>query len=716
MEHSLYSIALPYLPAVDLSATRRWLAAAWQGLPRSLFRRVLGDQRHVSLELVGTGEGIRYLVAVPSRVVLQSLADQLSAHFPGAVLESASNYLLDDCVSATVELGSAQTYDQPLLIPKSSEVDPLAGLLASRQRIEPGRLAAVQLLLRPSTVSGLESPAFEVVLRLMAQDASEIGARLQLMRMLNAFGPFAAANRLRPLGRISRGRGGVQRFVRRSWPLIRWHIPILSLEEIATLYHFPDHHQARGLGINVDPSPRLGLAESPPSEGPAIGRSVFRGGSIPVRVRLQDLLRHTMVLAATGGGKSTLLANLAVDLAGQGAGFTLMDPHGELVRTLVDTLPEERLSDVALLRFADPDYPVGLNVLRVRTEDSFLVAEELVEVLRRVYAQGYWGPLLETVLRHAALAVAETGGTLVDMARLLDDDVFREWLISRVRNAETIRFWEAFGQLGVGSQERRAASTANRLQRFLASPLMRNVVGQADSRFDPATAMDRGQIILIDLSGIGVSNAKLLGSMLTVLYYQAALAREGVHPDRRRPHLLMMDECSWFISPTVAEMADQVRKYGLGLVLAAQRLSQIKPDEVRDAIFANFANLICFNLGEQGEAAYVARHFNSPGVGPEEIRRLPPFHAYAQLLLDGRRSDAFSLEGLGPPTGAEDTATRWNRLLAASRQLYARPRDMVEQDLSEQERRWQNVLPYPEVRVLEGESYPLIADAAHSSR
>jgi hypothetical protein len=231
---------------------------------------------------------------------------------------------------------------------------------------------------------------------------------------------------------------------------------------------------------------------------------------------------------------------------------------------------------------------------------------------------------------------------------------------------------------------------------------MRNVVGQADSSFDPGLAMDTGRIVLVDLSGIGIGNAKLLGSMLTVLYYQAALAREALPPEQRRPHLLMMDESAWFLSATVADMADQVRKYGLGLCLAAQRLSQIKPDEVRDAIFANFANLICFSLGEQGEAVYVARHLNTPGVGAEDIRRLPPFHGYAQVMLGGHRSEAFSLEGLGPPSLAPDAATRWERILAASRQRYARPRTVVEEQLAEQERRWQGITSYPEVRILAG--------------
>src|SRR5262245_57713201 len=133
IEPILYSIQLPYLDAVDLSATRRWLAAAWQALPRSRWRRLLGDQCHLSLEIVGTGEGIQYLLMVPSLVVGQSIGDQFAAHVPGARLTPAPDYLLEDRHTLSLELGVAQSYDHALLVPKSTEVDPLAGVLASLQ-------------------------------------------------------------------------------------------------------------------------------------------------------------------------------------------------------------------------------------------------------------------------------------------------------------------------------------------------------------------------------------------------------------------------------------------------------------------------------------------------------------------------------------------------------------------------------------------------------
>ena len=69
-----------------------------------------------------------------------------------------------------------------------------------------------------------------------------------------------------------------------------------------------------------------------------------------------------------------------------------------------------------------------------------LAADELIEILQRVQGREYWGPLLDLMLRHAALAAIELGGSLLETARLLDDYWFRESALPRIANPETARF------------------------------------------------------------------------------------------------------------------------------------------------------------------------------------------------------------------------------------------------------------------------------------
>jgi ABC-type lipoprotein export system ATPase subunit len=53
------------------------------------------------------------------------------------------------------------------------------------------------------------------------------------------------------------------------------------------------------------------------------------------------------VIGKTGTGKSTLISNLAHQDASNGEGFALLDPHGDLVEQVLQSIPEERKSDIS---------------------------------------------------------------------------------------------------------------------------------------------------------------------------------------------------------------------------------------------------------------------------------------------------------------------------------------------------------------------------------
>ena len=64
----------------------------------------------------------------------------------------------------------------------------------------------------------------------------------------------------------------------------------------------------------------------------------------------------------------------------------------------------------------------------------------------------------------------------------------------------------------------------------------------------------------------------------------------------RRPFFLYVDEFHNLTTKSFAGLLSEARKYGLGLVLAHQHLSQTDPD-VRDAILGNVGSMVVFRLG-----------------------------------------------------------------------------------------------------------------------
>jgi hypothetical protein len=320
------------------------------------------------------------------------------------------------------------------------------------------------------------------------------------------------------------------------------------------------------------------------------------------------------------------------------------------------------------------------------------LVDELVEICRRIYGGDSWGPVLDMVVRHTAYATLEIGGTLVEMARILDDDLFRQSILPKLTNAETTRFLQRLSSFRDGTRQQKVAPALHRLQRFLGTPFIRNIVGQRTPTIDVRQVMDRRKILLCDLAGIGVENAQFLGSLLTLLMRQTALSREDTPETDRVPFFLMMDECSWFISRTVGEMADQTRKFGLGLILAAQRLGQLKPKETREAVFANVANLVCFQMGERDEASYLARHFNTRGLEAEEIRSLGRYEIYAQVLHRGAKLPAFWAR-TPPPPKTHRGNDRLELVVQRNRAEYALPRQVVEAEIMAREARNGNEEP-----------------------
>ncbi len=80
---------------------------------------------------------------------------------------------------------------------------------------------------------------------------------------------------------------------------------------------------------------------------------------------------------------------------------------------------------------------------------------------------------------------------------------------------------------------------------------IRAVVGQGVSTIRPRDVMDRGEVLLVDLSGVGGDNATLFGAMLVSRYYVDAVGRQELAPAARRQHLLLIDEAHRFATRAV---------------------------------------------------------------------------------------------------------------------------------------------------------------------
>lgn len=160
-----------------------------------------------------------------------------------------------------------------------------------------------------------------------------------------------------------------------------------------------------------------------------LGETTFRRQHARFGLLPPDRLRHLWVMGKTGAGKSTLLSNLIRQDLQRGEGLALLDPHGDLVESVLPFVPKHRMHNVLLFQPSDRAFPVSFNVFRQGKRphaDMALLASQLVSVFKKYWADS-WGPRLEHILRNAILAVApDPRATLLFLYRFLTDERLRE--------------------------------------------------------------------------------------------------------------------------------------------------------------------------------------------------------------------------------------------------------------------------------------------------
>src|ERR1700692_472295 len=129
-------------------------------------------------------------------------------------------------------------------------------------------------------------------------------------------------------------------------------------------------------------------------------RTDFRSDRRVFGIKTEDRFSHVYVIGKTGTGKSTLMETMALQDLRRGAGFALIDPHGDLVESIVAQVPQSEGSGIIYLNPADPTQPWGYNPLRhVAPQYIALAASGLMEVLKKMWPEA-WGVRMEHILRN----------------------------------------------------------------------------------------------------------------------------------------------------------------------------------------------------------------------------------------------------------------------------------------------------------------------------
>jgi hypothetical protein len=403
----------------------------------------------------------------------------------------------------------------------------------------------------------------------------------------------------------------------------------------------------------------------------------------------RDLCRHWQIVGQTGTGKSSLLANTIRSAIETGHGLTFFDPHGTTIDLVLRTLPPRYAGRVRVVRIGDAAHPVPMNLWAGGTADEI---ERTVSDLYALFAEifdpnheGIAGPRWErwfTTFAKASIVLLGDRASFQSIVTLSQNQSTMRLLCDAIRLrdsdlAETIRSEYA------SSESREFADMVNwcvcKFQRLLSVRQLRETLGAGANALDFAGTIDTDTVTLIDLAApqIGTPAARVIGTLLLMQLWRAAAQRQ----ERRRTHLVFLDEAHLFQTSPLPQMLAESRKFGVGLILAHQHCGQLSR-EVRDALDANSANFSAFRLSPR-DARDAALRLDDERM-LSSLCRLDAFRAVTTLSVDGRQTPPFTLRFSRPrprPDGEEIAGEILHRSIAQLCEPYRGCRALTQREI-----------------------------------
>lgn len=533
---------------------------------------------------------------------------------------------------------------------------------------------------------------FDVNLRLISSASNQIRADQILDNLQGSLTQFGSPD-LNSLKAVKMSGGGLKRLIYNfSFRLFDNRQAIMmSAEEAASLYHFP---------IVATAAPKVNFLKAKPAEPPAnlpsagivIGKNIFRGVALPVRLTEEDRRRHMYVIGQTGTGKTTIMKAMVRQDIEQGKGVCVIDPHGDFAEFTLGIVPKERAEEVIYFDPGDLERPLGLNMLEIdpsHPEQKTMVINELFGIIDKLYdLKTTGGPMFEKYFKNAALLLLDDYTkdipTLADISRVLVNDAFRADKLSRESNPLVKEFWqlEAEKAGGEASLANMAPYISSKVDTFVSNEFLRPIINQKKSAFNFREVMDKQKILIVNLSKgrIGDLNASLLGLIIVGKLLMAALSR-GDREEKERPDFyLYMDEFQNFTTDSIATILSEARKYRLNLVMAHQFIKQLK-EPIRDAVFGNVGSLAVFRISPD-DAEFMKNKFE-PVFSPQDLMNIDNLNCYVNLLVNGQTTRPFNIAVETDQVFGAGSVEVAKAIKAISRLKYGRPREEVEKEIME---------------------------------
>lgn len=365
----------------------------------------------------------------------------------------------------------------------------------------------------------------------------------------------------------------------------------------------------------------------------------FRSAGRSFGLKQADRLLHVYAIGQTGVGKSSMLKTMMLQDVQHNRGFCLIEPHGDLVQSILNEIPESEKERLIYFDATNPNLNYGYNPLRkVSSDRRALVVSGILDILKKLWDDA-WGVKLEHILRYTLLALLDQPhahfGNILD---LLLDKGYRSYVLRNIESKTVKDFWVKEFPKYLPND---LMPIMNKVGAFLAYPTVRKILIENKETISLRKIMDNGQILLVNVSKghIGSDVSHILGALLITSITSAAFTRVDTQEEDRKPFFLYLDEFHNYTTLSLVNMLSELRKFKIGMTLAHQYTKQLDTD-ILNAVIGNVGSKIIFRVGNQ-DATIWAKEMK-PYFVDTDFMQLPNRNIYLTLMIDGVPSKPFS--------------------------------------------------------------------------
>ncbi|SEM69213.1 hypothetical protein [Streptacidiphilus jiangxiensis] len=506
-----------------------------------------------------------------------------------------------------------------------------------------------------------------VRLQLLVRCASDVKGRAErsLKALTAAMDVFAGRSRLRVDGtRLGPWQWSANHPLRRRGFDRRWTTgqvapradSWLNISELSGLLKPPTVHCRQPLTAAVLPAYELGA--------PLMPQGWYHGPDGVTRL-IASPLEETLFSVSVGKsfyGKTTraVVQALAVALAGDGVFF--VDPHADSWDAAAPYLAHESLRDrVWRIDLTGRDTGSRLPSWNLLGMDAGQRGDEVVRAAVDSFSivlgwDDHTAPRATTVFFKALQALVEVNrqavaagkpaaqATVFQVRTLLTDPTFREAVLDKL--PDKARAWWSTTFTAYGDDA--FAPVLNPLDRLAADPVAHALLGAPTGKWNARAAMDKRRIVWLCLGGTGPTQ-RLMVNLLMRDVFRAGLSRGDLPEKKRKPFHVFMDELISLdqagTGSTIADITEQLRKFGIRLHVLAQLLERINP-ATRASLLQN-ASALSTTSGSTDSVGAITEQWHG-ALSIRQVAELPRYHHALSFTAGGKQRGPLTVRGPQP--------------------------------------------------------------------